>query len=223
MERIPEPELMEDPEQALAYHRADFSEAHGRRVDIFRRLFPGFEPNGPVLDLGCGSGDVLLRFARAFPRATFTGVDGSEAMLELATADIGKNADLARRVRLHRAIFPSTDLPRESWQVVMAHSLLHQLHRPAVLWETIRQAAAPGCVVFVADLVRPATQAAAARIVADESAGEPEVLRRDFYNSLCAAFEPHEVRAQLEAAGLEGLTVAPEGTHHLIVWGTIGE
>jgi len=72
--------------QALAYHQADFSVPHGERVGIFRRLFPGFEPDGAVLDLGCGSGDVLFRFARAFPQARFTGVDGAPAMLELAAA-----------------------------------------------------------------------------------------------------------------------------------------
>ena len=74
MDRVREPELMDDPEQALAYARADFSATHGARVPMYRELFP--EPlTGPVLDLGCGSGDVLLRFARAFPQARFVGID----------------------------------------------------------------------------------------------------------------------------------------------------
>lgn len=210
---------MEDPEQALAYHRADFSASHGRRVALFQRLFPGFAPTGPVLDLGCGSGDVLLRFARAFPGAAFTGVDGSQAMLDLAAGELAHAAELRRRVRLHRAVFSSADLPREAWQLVMSHSVLHQLHRPEVLWQTVRQVAPPGCAVFVADLRRPATAEEARGIVAAESANEPEVLRRDFYNSLRAAFEVAEVRSQLAAARLERLTVEPEGEHHLIVYG----
>ena len=44
MRRILEPELMDDAEQARAYHEADFSVAHGERIGIFRRLFQGFEP-----------------------------------------------------------------------------------------------------------------------------------------------------------------------------------
>ena len=71
MQRIPEPELMDDPEQALAYTRADFSASHGARVQIFQTLYPQLRLNGPALDLGCGSGDVLLRFARAYPGGTF--------------------------------------------------------------------------------------------------------------------------------------------------------
>ena len=184
-------------------------------------MFPGVEPAGHVLDLGCGSGDVLLRFARAFPRASFTGVDGSQAMLDLAAGEIAKDDDLARRVRLHRAVFPSEPMPRERWTVVMSHSLLHQLHRPEVLWQTIREVAAPGCAVFVADLRRPGSMEEARRIVAEDSANEPEVLRRDYYNSLLAAFEPDEVRLQLEAAGLRNLVVEPEGDRHMIIHGRL--
>src|SRR5215472_14506899 len=98
MERIPEPELMDDPVQALAYTLADFSASHGRRVAIFQQLFPNFTPSGPVLDLGCGSGDVLLRFARAFPRARFTGLDGSKPMVDLAQRAIDADPALRSRV-----------------------------------------------------------------------------------------------------------------------------
>jgi len=48
------------------------------------------------------------------------------------------------------------------------------------------------------------------------------IRRRDFYNSLCAAFEPHEVEAQLTAAGLAGLAVDVISDHHLVVHGIIG-
>lgn len=221
MQRVVEPELMDDAEQALAYHRADFSVPHGERVGIFRRVFPGFEPHGAVLDIGCGSGDVLGRFARAFPRARFTGVDGSQAMLDLAAGEFAADLDLARRIRLRCATIPSDDIPREHWQLVMSHSLLHHLHRPEVLWNAIRDLAPSGCAVFIADLRRPASTAQARRIMEERSAGEPEVLQRDFYNSLCASFEPEEVRTQLREAGLDRLSVAAEGEVHLIVHGYV--
>jgi SAM-dependent methyltransferase len=222
MQRIPEPELMDDAAQALAYHRADFSVPHGERLRVFRACFTGFEPDGAVLDLGCGSGDVLLRFSRACPRACFTGVDGSQPMLDLAAQDVAADPALRGRVRLHRAFLPDDELPAERWQLVMSHSMLHHLHRPEVLWQVIARVAPPGCAVFVVDLRRPSTVAAARRIVEERSAGEPEILRRDFFNSLCAAFEPDEVRAQLVAAGLGALRVAEEGEVHLVVHGVVG-
>ena len=46
---------------------------------------------------------------------------------------------------------------------------------------------------------------------------EPPVLKRDFYNSLLAAFEIEEVRAQLAAAGMSGLSVRTVSDRHLLV------
>ena len=74
-----------------------------------------------------------------------------------------------------------------------------------------------GCAVFVADLRRPPSEVEARRIVSVTSKDEPEILRRDFFNSLCAAFEPDEVRAQLAAAGLSQLSVRIHDPFHLSV------
>jgi len=219
MERVPEPELMEDPAQALAYHRADFSASHGRRVEIFRRCFPELVLQGPVLDLGCGSGDILLRFARAYPEVEFFGVDGSLAMLELARQDIEGDPQLARRVTLVRGTIPTAALPRRRWQLIMSHSLLHQLHRPEGLWQTVRAQAFGTTAVFMADLRRPPSFAEAQLIVGETATAEPDILQRDFLNSLCAAFEPEEVRRQLRRAGLPALRVETEPPSHLIVYG----
>ncbi len=46
------------------------------------------------------------------------------------------------------------------------------------------------------------------------------MLLRDFYNSLCAAFTPAEIEAQLAAAGLPGFTVQTVTDHHLVAFGT---
>jgi hypothetical protein len=47
------------------------------------------------------------------------------------------------------------------------------------------------------------------------------VLRRDFYNSLCAAFTADEVKAQLKAARLKKLKVEEAGEFHLLVYGVV--
>jgi SAM-dependent methyltransferase len=224
MERIPEPELMDDPEQALAYAKADFSATHGARVDMFRTLMPRVRLGGPVLDLGCGSGDVLLRFARAYPEAHFVGIDGSRPMLALAQTAIDAEPALHDRVRVRYGIIPQCQLPQEPWRLIMSHSLLHQLHQPQVLWQTLADCADSadnGCAVFVADLRRPANEHDAHRMVEAMSKDEPEILQRDFFNSLCAAFEPDEVREQLAAAGLERLQVHTHDPFHLSISGLL--
>ena len=61
--------------------------------------------------------------------------------------------------------------------------------------------------------------ATAQALVAQYAANEPEVLCRDFYNSLLAAFELDEVRQQLELAGLPRLEVRAVSDRHLLVSG----
>src|SRR2546425_13296941 len=82
MERVLEPELMDDPAQALAYSRADFVEENQGFVDRFAEFYPEFKA-GHVLDLGCGPGDIPIRLARTLPECRITGVDGSPPMIAL--------------------------------------------------------------------------------------------------------------------------------------------
>jgi len=53
MERVLEPELMEDAEQALVYARADFAKENQGFVDLFSESRPEWT-GGHVIDLGCG-------------------------------------------------------------------------------------------------------------------------------------------------------------------------
>jgi SAM-dependent methyltransferase len=219
MQRVTEPELMDEPSQAEAYAAADFAEVHGRIVEGFAAHFPGVEVTGNVLDLGCGPGDISFRFAARFPGASVTGVDGSAAMIGLARQRQARETGSGDRVRFIEARIPGTPLPAGPYAAIISNSLLHHLHRPAVLWETIAAYAAAGTRIYVADLRRPPTTAVARQLVDAYACGEPDILRRDFYRSLCAAFETCEVELQLEAAGLAELAVTVIGDRHLVVHG----
>lgn len=218
--RIPEPELMDEIEQARAYAQADFSTAHDRCVERFVSSWPA--ARGPVrglcLDIGCGPADVVVRMARACPALIIDGVDGSEAMLGFGRERVAA-AGLGDRVRLHKALLPDDPLPRPAYDVVTSNSILHHLHDPQVLWRSVRRAARPGAHVFIMDLRRPATVEQAQGLIDLHARGEPEVLRRDFYASLLAAFTPEEVRAQLAAARLP-FAVEAVGEYHLTITGT---
>lgn len=220
MKRVLEPELMDDAAQAEAYDKADFSVSHSKRVELFIERFQRPDISGAVLDLGCGSGDILQRFAIALPLANFVGVDGSQPMLDLSRTRLEK-AGMMDRVKLVRAFIPSGDIPKRDYAVIMSHSLLHHLHQPEVLWNTIRDCAAKNTYVFVADLRRPQSDKAANDIVEKLSGSEPEVLKRDFYNSLCAAFTKDEIEEQLKTAGLS-LKVEEAGDIHILIHGKTG-
>jgi SAM-dependent methyltransferase len=221
MKRRPEPELMDEADQALAYAEADFSEPDARFIALLEEQAPGALDGVRALDLGCGPGNVLLRFLQAYPRATCDGLDGSAAMLAHAQAALEALPGLAPRARLIRACLPTDVLEDGAYDLILSNSLLHHLHDPQVLWRAVRRFGRPGALVHVVDLMRPASAGWAEALVATYADGAPEVLRNDFRNSLFAAFEPPEVEAQLIEAGLAGLEVAVVSDRHLAVFGRL--
>lgn len=221
VQRIPEPELMDDDAQARAYAEADFAEPHDRFVALLGDRFPDLPARGVALDLGCGPADVTLRFARAFPGWTIDGLDASPAMLRYGHAAV-ERAGLGRRVSLLQAYLPDGAAPRPPYDLVFSNSLLHHLHDPLTLWQCTQRWVRPGGVVFVMDLMRPATRATARRLVDLYAAGESDILQRDFFNSLLAAYEVSEVKTQLAAANVTHLQVEAASDRHLIAWGCSG-
>lgn len=218
MRRIKEPELMSDDVQARAYAEADFSEPHNSYVTLFGRKFPRRPRRATVLDLGCGAADVTIRFAKANPDYAFHGVDGSPAMLKYGRNALARER-LSRRIRLIEGFIPDARIPRKSYDVIICSSFFHHLHDPQVLWQTVRQYSRKGTIVFLADLLRPASRARARKLVERYCGDEPAIAKRDFFNSLLAAFTPREVEAQLRAAGLGHLTVEVISDRHLVVFG----
>lgn len=221
MPRTLEPELMTDDNQARAYADADFDAPNSNFVRLFQEKFASHPINGVFLDLGCGTADVTMRLARAYPNSKFYAVDGSAAMLKYAHEGLSRHNELINRITLIEGYIPGASIPKQPYAVVVSNSLLHHLPDPQALWQTIKQYAHPGTLVFVADLFRPVNQTEAHRIVETYSGNEPEVLKRDFYNSLLAAFTPHEVQGQLQQAGISYLQVRAISDRHLLIWGEV--
>jgi len=219
LQRVPEPELMCDLAQARAYAEADFSEPHNRFVELFRERF-GNRLAGTLLDLGCGPGDIYRRFARCYPDCIVHAIDASEPMLAL-----GRKADraagLERRIDYFNAYLPDVDLPETSYSAVISNSLLHHLKHPDTLWKTVQRFAGNNTRIFIMDLLRPASTEAAEQLVTEYASGEPPVLKRDFYNSLLAAYTREEIESQLADYGLDKLKPEVVSDRHFIVWGSL--
>lgn len=218
MDRILEPELMDDPAQAEAYAATDFSAENQGFVERFKEYFPEFL-QGTVLDLGCGPADIPIRFARLYPTCQVIGVDASAPMIQLGEQAV-KQAGLADRVTLRCERYEDVAGARIV-DAVMSNSLLHHLPNPWQFWQKIRQLVRPGAPVLVMDLLRPESPEAAQAIVDQYAAGAPDILRRDFYNSLLAAFTEEEVTAQLARMNLTRLLIDIPDDRHWVVGGVI--
>src|SRR5688572_23671978 len=98
MERVLEPEVMDDPYQAQAYADADFAEENQWFVDRFMKDYPEIT-DGHILDLGCGPADIPIRLARALPNCRITGIDASVPMIQLGQEAV-KSVGLTHRITL---------------------------------------------------------------------------------------------------------------------------
>jgi ubiquinone/menaquinone biosynthesis C-methylase UbiE len=217
MERILEPELMDDEQQSVAYAQADFSTSNQFFVDSLVRDFPTHLRD--MVDVGCGPADVVVRLARAAPNATITALDGSAPMIALAQAAV-RAASLADRIVLLHTRIPGPPPDARSFDAVLSKDLLHHLPDPRVLWTEVKRLGRPGAAVYVMDLVRPETPEAAQAMVKEGAGSEDPILQRDFYNSLLAAFSLEEVRAQIRSAGVS-LTVDLAGPRHMLIQGIL--
>ena len=217
MERVTEPELMDDEQQSIAYAQADFSTSNQLYVDSLVRDFPTHLR--AVVDIGCGPADVVIRLAKAAPQAAVTAIDGSAPMIALGRMG-ARAARVDDRLTLLHTRIPGPPPASQSFDAVLSKDLLHHLPDPRVLWNEVTRLGRPGAAVYVMDLVRPDTEDTARAMVKEGAGSEHPILQHDFYQSLLAAFTMDEVRAQVATAGLD-LTVAPIGVRHMLIKGTI--
>jgi ubiquinone/menaquinone biosynthesis C-methylase UbiE len=217
MERILEPEIMHDEQQALAYAKADFSTSNQWYVDHLLADYP--DKLGNVIDIGCGPGDVMLRLAAARPAVRITAIDGSHAMIEL-TRKLVQNARLQERITPLQGYVPCLPLAEHSFDAILSKDLLHHLPDPSVLWSEARRLGRSGAAIYVMDLMRPDSPQAARNIVETVARDELPILKEDFYASLCAAFTLEEAKAQVKQAGLP-LEVMKVSERHMVIKGVL--
>ena len=217
IERIPEPEVMDDTEEALVYDEADFSRVNRCCARRIARLLDA--ERGHALDLGTGPAEIPIRLCALLPGWKITAVDASPSMLRLARSRV-REAGLEKRIRLLRADAKRLKKLRRGFSAVFSNSLLHHLHDPLPFWLQVKRLTCGGGSVMIQDLRRPPSRTRARELTRLHTAGAPPLLKRLFYQSLLAAFTPGEVRRQLADAGLD-LKVRATTDRHLVVSGRL--
>lgn len=218
MDRVPEVEIMDELDQVCAYARANFEQENQAFVERFLEYAPDLK-DGHILDLGCGPADIPIRLARALPRCRITGIDASQPMIDVGKQAV-KAAGLAERITLRCERLQSLSV-EDQYDAVISNSLLHHLINPLRFWFAVKQLVKPGGPVLVMDLVRPESPEAAQAIVDQYAPHELPILRRDFYNSLLAAFTEDEVAGQLAEMNFSRLLIDVPDDRHWVVEGRV--
>jgi SAM-dependent methyltransferase len=118
----------------------DLDQYHFEKLHHLLRLvqFDGYRGRS-VLEVGCGAGVDLARFARG--GATVTGVDLSPSAIELARANLGQQG-LSGDLRV--ADGEHLPFPEASFDLVFAHGVVQYTADPRRLVEEVRRVVKPG-------------------------------------------------------------------------------
>ena len=194
MKRVPEPDLMEQKEQAYAYANADFSNSNELFLEqLFQ--FCSITDETKILDVGCGDGEIAIEIYKK-TKSKITVLDGSSAMLdEFSKKMSANNID---DIKIIQRRYEDTHLSEKSFDILISNSVLHHVKSPKRFWEKsfnlVRQ---QGHIVLM-DLFRPSNKHELLTIL-DKYGGNDPVLLNDFENSLRAAYTPYEVEGQLSS------------------------
>lgn len=144
-----------------AFNLAIASSTWGLQVLTAKKLLPGLEgltdrlgKGGAVLEVGCGTGNLLVQIAKSFPSARVLGVDIDTESIATARKRIA-DAGLGERAEAKQGTL--ADVPAQSVDAAVMVEVLHEIGqdiRPAVVKDAAR-ALKPGGWMLIVDETYP--------------------------------------------------------------------
>lgn len=195
--RITEPELMTNLKQVVGFDSAEREKSIESFLYVYRAMCDVTKKK--IIDLGCGSGKFLIKFAQEFPHIVITGYDGSAEMVEIAKQNV-KDAGLENRIEIKHSMF--LDIPITECDCVISSGTLHHSHDPLEFWESIKRIVNDKTQIYIMDMLRPVDENKVIDIVNSLAKHENEYFKIDLYNSLKAAFTKQEIEKQLKQVSL---------------------
>lgn len=183
--------VMNDASQVQDYHRESLAGGSMDSIHLFHlcKMAKIFRPNDEVLDLGCGTGDLLIKAASIFRETNFTGVDLSSEMLKKARASSLK-LNLKNIKFVEKDITALSNFAESSFDVITSTMALHHLPSPqdlSKLGQSIARVLKKSGGLYVCDFLRlNSLKSVELMIQADPNL--PAFFREDYRNSLLAAF-----------------------------------
>ncbi len=161
-ERVPEPEVMDDPAEVESYGSAA-AQRHLESIDStfvrhLLRLLPhsGPSPDRAVwgLDIGAGPGQIPVMILLKIPSLRIVAVDRSAHMLQCARGN-ARRAGVSSRLVLIRADANRLPFPTGCFDFGLCNSVLHHARDPVELLRELDRAVSPEGTILLRDLRRP--------------------------------------------------------------------
>jgi ubiquinone/menaquinone biosynthesis C-methylase UbiE len=210
LDRVLEPEVMEDRNEAIEYNEMD----HGQ---VNRNFVTDLLAAGPIgtdcLDLGTGTALIPIELCKRNEEVRVMAADASTAMLELARYQLEIN-NLITRIQLHCGDAKKLIFEAHFFDTVMSNSLVHHLPSHETFMAEALRVLRPNGLLFIRDLCRPESLEQLDKLVDTYAANESEHSRQMLRQSLHAALSLSEIRQLAAQAGLPNNCVVMTSDRH---------
>ena len=217
LQRIPEPEVMQDSEEVEAYSSAA-AQAHLNAIDdtfvAHAQLLVNGRERGRGLDIGAGPGQIAIKLGARLTRWKFIGIDRSAAMIEKAREGLSDAPEVAGRIEFQIADGNSLDFPDGTFDLVICNSVLHHMAEPQNLFSEIARVVKPGGAILLRDLMRPPRFSYGSHIRKHGKHYQGE-MKRLYVASLQAAYTEEELRKMIAASALRDVRIFRHNRTHI--------
>jgi ubiquinone/menaquinone biosynthesis C-methylase UbiE len=208
--RVLEPEVMDSADEARDYDAMDHAAVNRAFAADFLAAWDG---RNPVLDCGTGTAQIPIELGRQSATARVVGIDLAQSMLDLGAENV-RRAGLHGRIELRLCDAKRLPLVDGHFGAVMSNSIVHHIPGPLGVLKEMVRVTAPGGLLFVRDLMRPADEATLERLVAAYAGGANAHQQKMFADSLRAALTLTEIRALVAGLGFDSATVQATSDRH---------
>jgi len=197
-----EPEVMDTKDEAIDYDAMNHGDVNRSFVDDFLFAVGDRDPNVmlSVLDLGTGTAQIPVELCRRSIDCRVTAVDLAAEMLKVAKRNVAA-AELEDRILLEQIDAKRLTYADESFDAVISNSIVHHIPEPASVVTEMLRVLRRGGLLFVRDLLRPASIDHVAELVETYASGANTHQRQMFHDSLCAALTLEEIQKLLADLG----------------------
>ncbi len=231
MERIPEPELMDNRNQVLSYIEGDFSKGEKRFIDFIKSYLSSnkikLSQKDLIVDLGCGPGNITEKLSLQWPEVTIIGIDGSKEMIKEAKSrkNLKQNKQLFENINYINADIKKIELKdfssKSKVTLLVSNSLIHHIINIDDFFDCIVNLSAKETINFHKDLIRPKDETTTLKLKEKCNKIYNMTLTNDYYASLKASYRKDELKNMILEKMLYNLDVIEDSTEYLILYGRV--
>lgn len=210
LDRVLEPELMDDPDEAESYDAMDHSEVNRRFVEELLAVGP---LGNDVLDLGTGTALIPIELCAQQATCRVMASDAATCMLDVARYNLAVSGN-EHRIQLHHGDSKQLGFDDSMFDAVISNSLLHHVAEPRSVMSEMVRVCKLGGRIFVRDLCRPESLERVEEFVTLYTASETPYNQQLFRQSLMAALTLAEIRELVVEQGFAPESVQMTSDRH---------